>query len=273
MKSWVKNIMAIQILPVLGIYFFVTAPAPLTERPIARSIPTRAAFEILNQENARVRALYTQEIVAQGMKQGLKFSEHWKSAQDGSGPLPALFLRATAEILEQRRSKAKLFLVSDHPINNANEVRGEQLRLYRTMQRARAPVYARDESIGMYTGMFPDLAVAEACVNCHNKHEESAKKDWQLGEVMGAVTWMYPGEHLSPEELATLVGELRGAIGAAYDQYLRIAQATDRSPPIGDRWPRAGYYLPTREIFLAEVDVRTSSITLSRFLSALLEAQ
>lgn len=269
----VKSILAMQLLAVAGVYLFVSAPPPLEEAKTARPISTRLAFEILNQENARVRGLYTQEIVAQGMKQGLKFGENWRTANDGSGPLPALFLRTTAELLEQRKAPVKMFLVSDHPINRANAVRGEQARLYETMLRTRAPVFARDEDLGQYTAMFPDVAVAEACVSCHNKHADSAKQDWHLGQVMGAVTWMHPEETVSPEELALLVDSLRNAIGSAYEQYLRSATAVPTSPAIGDRWPRNGYSLPSREIFMAEANVRTSSVTLSRFLSALLEAK
>jgi hypothetical protein len=273
MSPWVKSVIFIQLLAVAGIYLFVTAPAPLAEAQTSRPLSTRVAFEILNQENARVRGLYTEEIVAQGMKQGLKFSEGWRTAGDGSGPLPALFLRTTAETLAQRKARVRLFLVSEHPINRANAVNGEQARLYQTMYRSRAPVYAEDTELGVFTAMFPDLAVTEACVQCHNKHEDSAKKDWSLGQVMGAVTWTYPEETMSPEELASLVDSLRSAIGASYDQYLRNAAAAPQPPVIGERWPRAGYYLPTREVFMSEMNARTSSVTLSRFLSVLLEAR
>jgi hypothetical protein len=38
-----------------------------------------------------------------------------------------------------------------------------------------------------FTAIYPDPAVSEACVSCHNGHKDSPRDDFKLGDVMGAV--------------------------------------------------------------------------------------
>ena len=38
-----------------------------------------------------------------------------------------------------------------------------------------------------FTAVYPDVAVNQSCVNCHNQIKESPKKDFKSGEVMGGV--------------------------------------------------------------------------------------
>ncbi len=47
---------------------------------------------------------------------------------------------------------------------------------------------------GLYTLRYatPDIASAEACVRCHNNHEDSPKNDFKLGDVMGILVVNIP---------------------------------------------------------------------------------
>ena len=38
-----------------------------------------------------------------------------------------------------------------------------------------------------FTAVYPDKAVAEACVSCHNHHKDTPKRDFKLDDVMGGV--------------------------------------------------------------------------------------
>ena len=42
--------------------------------------------------------------------------------------------------------------------------------------------------------LYPDVAVSDACVNCHNGNAESPRHDFKRGEVMGAVVIALPVE-------------------------------------------------------------------------------
>ena len=40
--------------------------------------------------------------------------------------------------------------------------------------------------------MYPEYAVVEACVNCHNNHKDPPRTDLEVGDVMGGVVVRIP---------------------------------------------------------------------------------
>jgi len=92
----------------LGIYLFVSAPPLLDDKKTEQAIiPVEQMFTLLQAENAAARSIWTQEIVGEGKKVGLKFDEHWRDADLEAGPLPALFLRETAKSMEKKPATAE----------------------------------------------------------------------------------------------------------------------------------------------------------------------
>ncbi len=266
-----RFVLAALVLACLGIYLFASAPPPLEERaPVEADIPVASMLAALQGANDEVRALWTREIVQGGGPAGLKFDEHWRDADLDAGPLPALFLRETARSLERHPLRLSLFLGSDFPIAKANAFEGAQLERFRQLRADRAPQFFLVPDTGLHTGMFADLAVTEACVQCHNEHADTPKRDWQLGDVMGAVTWSYPTAMVSLDEFQRAVAALHQAVRDAYEAYLAKARGFTRPPSIGACWPRDGYCLPDADTFMAEVYVRTAPKTLAA-LNALAE--
>lgn len=256
--------LALAVFACLGIYLFVTAPPPLREERAANAnIPVADMLAALQGANQAVRALWATAIVADGTRAGLKFDEHWRDADLDAGPLPALFLRETARSLERNPVQLSLFLGSDYPINKSNVFEGMQLERFRTLRQTGEPQFFFMADIGLHTGMFADIAVAEPCVQCHNKHEESPKRDWHLNDVMGAVTWAYPAEAVTLEEFLRAVSALHQGFREAYEEYLRKVGGFANPPEIGERWPKEGYSLPSTEVFMAEVYRRTAPQTLA----------
>ncbi len=102
--------------------------------------------------------------------------------------------------------------------------------------------------------MFPSVAVAEPCVTCHNDDLSSPKRDWQLNDVMGATTWTYPAKTVAAEDLVSIIGTLRAAVRSNYAIYVDKVATFAEPPDIGDRWPEDGYYLPSVDVFMAEVE-------------------
>jgi hypothetical protein len=252
----------------LTVYLFVNAPPALSARTTGErhTMPIRAVFALLQQENSAARALWTEEIVQHGTAAGLAFGEHWQDAGVAEGPLPALFLRETARNLEQTRLHLRVFLGSPYPINRDNQLTGVQAVRFAAVEQTGIPEQFFEPSTGMQTAMFADRAVAEGCVTCHNEHPGSPKTDWRLHDVMGATTWMYPDEAVSVERAVELIGALRSSIRAAYTSYLAKAAAFPHPPEIGARWPRDGYYLPNPDVFMAELASRTSTATMQGLL-------
>ena len=166
------------------------------------------------------------------------------------------------------RSPLYLFLGSDFPINDANKFTGLQTEYFQEIRRTGEPQFFLDTEIGFQTAMFSDIASAEACVVCHNSDPNSPKTDWQVGDVMGATTWSYPEAEISMAEALTLVRALRQSVREAYEHYLEKVATFSDPPPVGDRWPSDGYFLPTADAFMAEVERKASPTTLRLLLEA-----
>jgi len=257
------------ILAVLAIYLFATRPEPLIDnRTSERTVPVEKVFRILAAENATVRALWTAEIVGAGTKAGLKFDEKWREPNVAAGPLPALFLRESATALQKTRVPLGLFLGSDYPIAQSNLFTGEQAERFKRVRATGNPGFFNATDIGRSTAMFADIAVAPACVSCHNEHPNSAKIDWKLKDIMGATTWSYPKDKVTIEEVLQIIAALRSGFAAAYGGYLTKAARFEKPPEVGERWPRDGYYLPTLEAFMREFERRASANTVDRLLQA-----
>lgn len=254
----------------LAIYLFVSAPPELPDGDAGRKmIPAETALALLNGENAAIRALYTREIVGEGMKQGLVFREDWKKDGVAAGPLPALLLRETSNRLQMQVPGLGLFLGSDFPLVKENLFTGAQAAHYRDVKATLKPQFYFDAAQGRTTAMFPDFAVAASCVKCHNEHADTPKKDWALNDPMGATTWSYAGRQVSSDTLLRMVRALRRSAVDAYGSYLqKVAKFDGARPGIGEKWPRDGFYLPDLETFRKTVEAQNSVRTLDGLLAA-----
>ncbi|MEZ5563264.1 MAG: DUF3365 domain-containing protein [Gammaproteobacteria bacterium] len=253
----------------LIVYLFVSAPPPLPEQAAANAnIPVERVFALVEAENDAARALWTRDIVGAGQKAGLRFGEDWREAGEEAGPLPALFLRETAKNLERDPVRLSLFLGSDAPINSANQFEGLQKTAFAAIRSTGEPQFFQMPDTGLYTAMFPDEALAEACVTCHNEHEDSPRNDWKLHEVMGATTWAYPDSRLTAGQMIEVLAALRRSIRGAYQAYLDKAADFGKPPEIGTRWPRDGYYLPSADVFMGALSDSTAAASLEALLNA-----
>lgn len=247
----------------LGIYLFISAPPPLDDQKNQQAdIPVKQMFTLLQAENAAARLIWTKEIVGEGKKVGLKFDEHWRDPDLEAGPLPALFLRETAKSMEKSPVRLSLFLGSDYPISPDNRFESLQLEKFQILRQSQQPQFFYVPDTHLHTAMFADIAVAEPCIECHNKHEQSPKRDWHLNDVMGAATWMYPASTVSLEDMLKAIMVLHQGIQDAYGAYLEKVKTFSKPPIIGEHWPSEGYYLPSPEVFMQAFLQRTASQTL-----------
>jgi hypothetical protein len=248
----------------LGIYLFVSAPPPLDDQKTEQAtIPVAQLFILLQAENSTARSIWTKEIIGEGKKVGLKFDEHWRDADLEAGPLPALFLRETAKSMEKSPMRLSLFLGSDYPISPNNHFEGLQQEKFQALRQSQQPQFFYVPDTRLHTAMFADIAVVAPCIECHNKHEKSPKHDWQLNDVMGAATWMYPASVVTLEDMLKAITVLHQGIQDAYVAYLEKVKTFAHPPVIGEHWPRDGYYLPSPDAFMQAFLQSTSPHTLS----------
>ncbi len=237
-------------------------PEETTESAAAstKAFSVEEVLEMVAHENDVTRTLYTKAIVGGGKKQGLKFDEDWQDDEVEAGPLPALFLRGVSADIRKSPVPLGLYLGSDFPINASNKLEGKQAELFAQIKKDQKPQFFFDDAQKVHTAMFADVAMAAPCVNCHNDHPQTSKKDWKLGDVMGATTWQYPSDSLSYAEAVGVLKAYRNGTKATYNSYLKEIAAFKNSPKpeIGDKWPAKGFYLPTAEVFIDSVRKLTS---------------
>lgn len=267
-------IITVLVLIALGIYLFVTAPVPLEEETVeaGKLIPIETVLQLVATENDIARMLYTKDIVGAGEKAGLKFDEHWRDADIEAGPLPALFLREAANSLQGSGVPLGLFLGSDFPISPANNFQGVQTEKFEVIKETGEAQFFYAEDTQLYTAMFADYASAQPCVTCHNEHPDSPKIDWVLDDVMGATTWSYPKEYVTPEEMATILTAVRQGFQDAYTAYIEAAHEFSDKPDIGENWPRDGFAVPDVDVFIGEFKQRASDKTVDGVFGALTSA-
>ena len=255
---------------VLVVLIVVNAPPPddAVNKEAGPPVSIRTVFTILETENDVAREIWANDIVKIGQERGLRFDKDWHDEGLDAGPLPALFLRELAESMRRTQVPLYLFLGSDRPINDANLFIGPQVDHFAELKKTGEPQFFTDPELGFHTAMFSDVAITDACAVCHNEDPDSPKTDWQVGDIMGATTWSYPEGEVSAATALKLLGTLRFGIREAYQHYLDKVETFADPPPLGDRWPSDGYYLPSMDAFLSRVEQRASASTMSLLLSS-----
>ncbi|MGD8592108.1 MAG: DUF3365 domain-containing protein [Gammaproteobacteria bacterium] len=142
------------------------------------------------------RTVYTKKVVNRLVKEDkvIKASEHWQDEK--ALPLPAQMFRFGAEMVAEKGAPFSYSLLSLWPINkqNAPKTEVEKVGLEFIKDNPGENYYKEEELGGIkyFTAVYPDPAVAPACVDCHNNHKDTPKSDFQIGDVMGGVVIRIP---------------------------------------------------------------------------------
>jgi len=152
--------------------------------------------EAVHAVMAADRTVYTKKVVNRLVKEDkvIKASEHWED--DKALPLPAQMFRFGAEMVAEKGAPFSYSLLSLWPINkqNAPKTDAEKEGLQFIADNPGQNFYKEEELGGVkyYTAIYPDPAVAPACVDCHNDHKDTPKSDFKIGDVMGGVVIRIP---------------------------------------------------------------------------------
>jgi hypothetical protein len=123
-------------------------------------------------------------------------SEAWMT--NGFPLLHADMLRLASESVQQKGAEFHYVLRSLWPINSkdAPETATERTGLQYLLDHPDSNYYS-EESLGgrrYFTAVYPDRAVVLACVECHNQHPNSPKRDFGPGDIMGGIVVRVPLE-------------------------------------------------------------------------------
>ena len=167
----------------------------------ANTIPIKVMADALHTVLDSDRAIYTKQVVGRLVKKDkvIKASEHF--IDDKALPLPAQMFRMGAENVADKISanpdvNFSYSLQSLWPINkqNAPKTKAEKDGLKYISDNPGKNYYSEEKLGGTnyFTAIYPDVGVAPVCISCHNKHKDSPKTNFKIGEVMGGVVIRIP---------------------------------------------------------------------------------
>ena len=158
---------------------------------VAQGIPYEKVTDMLFKVISADRETYTLQVVQRLTidKNILTASEHFED--NDALPLPSQMMRFAAETVMENSDDFSYGLLSLNPINRKNGP-GTELELQGLEFVAANPneyFYGEEELGGQryFAAVYADLAVTEACIDCHNNHKDSPRRDFKVGDVMGGV--------------------------------------------------------------------------------------
>jgi len=167
-------------------------------------VVTAMAFrgaDIYTRALNEMRIWYTLEVVQRLHDQGIIASAEYRDHQ-GEIPLPVTLGRDLGRRLVAGRSGERLRLVSPYPFPQKADSGGlmdtfQQEAWKFFTQHPDAPFYRFEQVDGRESLRFAkaDL-MQEECVECHNGHPDSPRRDWQVGQVGGMLEVVYPIDSL-----------------------------------------------------------------------------
>ncbi len=158
-------------------------------------IPPEKVADYIHAVLEADRTIYTKQVVGRMQEKGIvNAEEHWE--QKNGLPLPAQFLLAAGRLVAEKERGIRYRLVSLWPIKERNGpgTDFERKGLEAVVKNPKWP-YKGIVTSGkrrFFQAIYADKAVAKACINCHNTHPLSPKRDFKLGDVMGAIVITIP---------------------------------------------------------------------------------
>lgn len=143
------------------------------------------------------RTIYATHVVDKLQAKGIvTAAEYWK--QEDVLPLPAQFLIETGRLVGEKGTGLKYRLVSLWPIYvwNAPSTDFERKGLEAISKNPEQPFtgfvkVGRDRS---FQAVYADIGISQSCVDCHNAHPNSPRRDFKLNDVMGGIVITIPIE-------------------------------------------------------------------------------
>ena len=168
---------------------------------------TLKAAEIATLQIVEDRKQYTKNIVVKLKKDGVTdvHPNREYANLEGGIPLPATFVQEVSGRINEK-GVYSYDLLSKWNINKEKGLKTDfEKEAFGYLFDKKGTVFSRFMvHNGVYSLRYAtaDVGSAAGCVNCHNNHEESPKKDFKLGDVMGVLVVNIPIGTVSAETAA-----------------------------------------------------------------------
>lgn len=190
------SIAAVFLLMLGGATFWAVSAALKDTDDQAGINPAKVA-EYLHAVIEANRTVYATHVVERMQGKGIvEAAEHWK--QEAALPLPAQFLMEAGRFAAEKGSGVKYRLVSLWPIYvwNAPSTDFERKGLEAVTKTPDRPYtgFVKSGRGRSFQAVYADIAVSQACIDCHNTHANSPRRDFKLNDVMGGIVITIPIE-------------------------------------------------------------------------------
>jgi hypothetical protein len=167
------------------------------ERSGSSGIPPEKAAAYVYAVIKADRTLYTTEIVNRLQAKGVTTaSEHWEL--ENTLMLPAQFLQHSGKLAAENGSGVRYRLIGLWPIYQRNapasDLERNALESLRKSPDLPVTGIVTSGRKQYFQAIYSDLAVSQTCIDCHNGHRLSPKRDFKLNDVMGGIAITIPLE-------------------------------------------------------------------------------
>lgn len=143
-----------------------------------------------------LRSYYTAKVIHKVKTKGILKVDH-DHRGESTVPLPATMIHDLSEEFRKNPEGVQLRLYSSAPFPNRknrqmDDFERDSLKFFLTNK---DQAFTRVEELDGHTVIrvaIPDLMTAQACIDCHNRHPESPRTDWKLGDVRGVLEVIAP---------------------------------------------------------------------------------
>ena len=160
-----------------------------------KCIPAETVANYVHSVIQADRTFYTTDIVERMQMRGIVVaSENWR--ETARLPLPAQFLIEAGRLVSEERSGLRFRLISSWAINKKNRptTEFERTGLTEILVNPDRPYtgVTTEGGTSVFQALYPDKAVSQTCVGCHNAHPNSPKRDFKPRDVMGGILLTIP---------------------------------------------------------------------------------
>jgi class 3 adenylate cyclase len=144
----------------------------------------------LNSVISSVRAYYASNVVGRILSSpGTAQVAHNYEAIPGAIPIPATLSLELGRVINEQQHNINYRFVSDYPFKSrAPHALDDFEKNALSALRANSSQIVSEVNRSIFTDkvrLIAPVILGTACVNCHNTHPESPKRDWKVGDVRG----------------------------------------------------------------------------------------
>ncbi len=165
--------------------------------------------KIYSEAIEQFRSLYASEVVKPMRNKGDISVRHDYKEHEHAIPLPATFSILLGEKIVEEVKGAKVRIYSDYPFPWRETSGGLQDEFARTAWKSlqdspNQPYYSFNNAEGLSLRYAKADILNESCIDCHNRHPDSPKRDWKVGDVRGILEVELPLGTLLKDSLSEL---------------------------------------------------------------------